>query len=180
MYPELLIPTDTETFDFGYSKIQIPKCVVSFDKWEGKPIRETFGGKPVVSIDNKPMFAELAIVTCFKMGGWKSRWIETYGKSKDKPMYLSEWKDNKFKNQTEDSITDKKILKMLSGIASHNNNSFSGCWDVIGWKDDEIIFAESKRTKRDKIRQTQINWLLAGLKFGLTSSNFLVVQWDIN
>ena len=179
MYPKLLSPTDIEVFDFGHNKIKIPKCVIKFNKWEGKPIKETFGGKPIVCINNKPMFAELAIMTCFKMDGWQSRWIETYGKSKEKPIYLSKWKDDKFNNQVDDPITDNKILETLSGIAGHNNNSYSGCWDVLGWNIDNIIFAESKLLNKDRIRQTQIDQLSAGLKFGLTPENFLVVQWDM-
>lgn len=177
MYPELLNPTDIETFHLERNKIQVPKCVIRFDRWTGEPIKETFGGKPLVCMNNKPMFAELAIMTCFKMSGWESRWIETYGKNKNRPICLSEWKDDKFKNQTENPIEDKNILEMLSGIASHNNDSYSGCWDVIGWNADRIVFAESKRMNKDKIRQTQIDWLSAGLKFGLTPENFLVVQW---
>lgn len=179
MYPKLLKPADLENFDLGFKKIKIPKCVVEFEKWTGKPIKETFGGKPVVCVDKKPMFAELAIMTLFKKDGWKSRWIETYGKSKERPICLSQWNDDKFKNQIEDSITDNKILKILSGIASLNNNSYSGCWDVIGWNNDNIIFAESKHMNKDRIRQTQVDWLSAGLKFGLLPQNFLVVQWSV-
>jgi hypothetical protein len=179
MHPQLLNPTDIEIFYLGNDEIKIPKCIIKFDKWAGEPIKETFGGKPIVCMNNKPMFAELAIMTLFKMSGWKSRWIETYGKSKKHPIYLSEWKDDKFKNQIEDPIEDKNILELLSGIASCNNDSYSGCWDVIAWNGDRIIFAESKRVSKDRIRKTQINWLSAGFKFGLKPENFLVVQWDM-
>ena len=179
-YPESLNPTHTEVFNLENTATQIPKCVIKFDEWKGVPIKETFGGKPVVSVGDKPMFAELAIMTLFQMGGWQSRWIETYGKGGMSPIYLSEWKDDKFKNQKADPIMDEKILKVLSDIAKLNGNSFSGCWDVIGWRDDRIIFAESKRMKKDKIRQTQVNWLSAGIKYGLKPDNFLIVQWDIS
>ncbi len=179
MYPQLLNPTSIELFYLENKEIQIPKCIIYFDKCAGKTFKETFGGKPVVCINNKPMFAELAIMTYFEMSGWKSRWIETYGRGKGQPAFLSEWKDNKFKNQIENPIRDKKILKILSNIASINNKSYSGCWDVIGWNSSKIIFAESKRMNKDKIRQTQINWLSAGFKYGLTAEDFVVVQWDI-
>ena len=67
----------------------------------------------------------------------------------------------------------------MSKVAEQNKNSYSGCWDVLGWKDDRIIFAESKRSKKDSIRSTQISWLTAGLKHGLKKDNFLIVQWDM-
>jgi len=179
MYPELLSPTEIEVFYLENKEIKVPKCIVKFDKWTGNPIKETFGGKPIVCVNSEPMFAELAIMTYFTMSGWESRWIETYGKSNKAPIYLSGWKDDKFKNQICDPIADKNITKLLSDIAKCNNNSYSGCWDVVGWTDDKIIFAESKRVKKDKIRQTQINWLSSGLKFGLKEDNFLIVQWSI-
>lgn len=180
MYPKFLSPSDTEPFITNDQTIQIPKCIVLFDKWLGQPIEETFGGKPIVSIDNKPMFAELAIMTHFIKEGWQARWVETYGKNNMEPIYLTEWKDDKYKNQAHVPIEDKEISKLLSDIAKQNANSFAGCWDVLAWKDDRIVFAESKRIKKDNIRSTQTNWLASALKCGLHPNNFLVVQWDIS
>jgi hypothetical protein len=178
MYPEFFIPSGSESFHFEDELFEIPKCVIEFEKWKGEPVKETFGGKPIVSMDNKPMFAELAIMNHFKKSGWSSRWIETYGKAYNQPIFLSDWKDDKYKNQVHDSISDKNISGVLAGVAKMNNSSYSGCWDVIGWQKDRIIFAESKRIKKDSIRKTQTNWLIAGLKSGLKTNNFLVVQWD--
>ena len=43
------------------SPVHIPKCRVSFDFWRREPINNTFGGKPLLVVGGKPMFAELAI-----------------------------------------------------------------------------------------------------------------------
>ncbi len=179
MYPKFLIPSEVEIFRIGEETYEVPKCIVKFEKWKGKQLKETFGGKQIVCINNKPMFAELAIMEYFFSAGWESRWIETYGKSKSEPIFLSEWKDEKFKFQVHNPIENETILKLLKTIATENDNSYSGCWDVFGWKDDKIIFAESKRKKKDSIRSTQKKWLLAGLKSGLKLNNFLIVQWDL-
>jgi Holliday junction resolvase len=32
-----------------------------------------------------------------------------------------------------------------------------GCWDVFAWRDGEILFAESKRAQRDRIRDSQLH-----------------------
>lgn len=178
MYPKFFQPNEFEIFTVDDKIVEIPKCNVLFEKWEGIPLKETFGGKPTLSVNDNPMFAELAIWEGFIRDGWEARWIETYGKNKKSPIYLSQWKDEKYKFQKNDPINNENILKMLDEIAIINNDSFSGCWDVLAWKDDNFIFSEAKRTKRDKIRSTQINWLSAGLKYGLQNSNFLVVQWD--
>ena len=178
MYPKFLTPSEFEIFTINKIDYEVPKCIVKFEKWTGNDIKETFGGKPIVSINEKPMFAELAIMQHFILEGWEGRWIETYGKSKNSPICLSEWKDDKYKNQVHNPILNINVLNLLNKIAIENNNSYSGCWDVISWKNENIIFAESKRTKKDSIRITQNNWLKAGLKSGLSLSNFLIVQWD--
>jgi hypothetical protein len=40
----------------------IPTCRYLFRRWEGKPIRDTYGGKSLIEFDKKPIFAELAIL----------------------------------------------------------------------------------------------------------------------
>jgi hypothetical protein len=179
MYPKFLTPTEVELFIVDNQSIEIPKCIMMFKKWTGQPMKERFGGKPIVCINNKPMFAELAITNLFISGGWQARWICTYGKSNMQPIYLTEWKDDKFKNQIHKPIADNNINKLLAEITNQNRNSFSGCWDVLAWKKTTVLFAESKRKKKDSIRITQTNWLRAGLKYGLCPNNFLIVQWDI-
>jgi len=179
MYPQFLTPTDIELFSINSQIVEIPKCIVAFSKWTGEPVKETFGGKPIVSFDSKPMFAEVAIITSFRNDGWDARWVETYGRRSKEPICLSEWKDDKYKNQIHTPIEDKEITKQLADIAKINSNSYSGCWDVMAWKGDRIIFAESKRAKKDSIRVSQNNWLASGLKYGLQPVNFMIVQWDL-
>jgi hypothetical protein len=179
MYPDFLQPSSVELFIVDGSPLEIPKCLVSFDRWNGEPIKNTFGGKPILLIEAKPMFAELAILTYFIKDGWQARWIETYGKPKLAPIKLSAWIDDKHINQVDDPIQDESILKIFSGIASLNDNSYAGCWDVMAWKGERIVFAESKRKKKDSIRNTQTNWLRSGLEAGLSTDNFLVVKWEM-
>lgn len=49
---------------------------------------------------------------------------------------------------------------------------------MLGWSGENILFTESKRLKKDQIRNSQIDWLRAGLKVGLKPENFMIVQWD--
>ena len=176
MLPQTLRPTTFESINFNGSSIDVPKCIITFDKWKGHPLKETFGGKPVIDLDGKPMFAELAIMSLFNADGWLARWVETYGRKE--PIMLTEWKDDKYKNQSHQPFQNKKIISLLSEIAKTNSNTYSGCWDVLALKNDLIIFAESKRSNKDNIRNSQVNWLAAGLKCGLSKDNFLLVQWD--
>ena len=157
--------------------IQVPMVNLVFKKWTGQPIRETFGGKPLIDMDGKPMFAELAIMHRFIKSDWQARWIETYATGKE-PKHLSEWKDDRYKNQVLDPISDDVTLRHLTTIAQLNNGSYRGCWDVLAWRGGKLIFAESKHFKKDRILPTQVGWLDAGLRSGLTCENFRIVQWD--
>lgn len=177
MYPPIFRPTDIELLSVGIQIYEIPKCFVKFDRWTGEPIKETFGGKPLVEVDNQPMFAELAIMSYFAKYNWDVRWVETYGKNK--PIYMTAWKDDKYKNQTHRPFENEYIDTLLADIAKLNGNSYSGCWDVLAYKDHKVVFAESKRLKKDSIRTTQTNWLTAALRHGLRTDNFLIVQWDM-
>jgi hypothetical protein len=177
IFPDTLNPGAVEIFMLDGKEVAIPKCGVTFKRWAGTSIKETFGGKPLVDVGGKPMFAELAIMHLFIDSGWQARWVETYAKNNQKPIFLSEWKDDRYKNQISTPITDTMIARRLEEVATLNNGSYFGCWDVVGWHDGRILFAESKRLKKDRIRDTQTNWLNVGLHSGLARENFLVVQW---
>ena len=149
MYPTKLIPKEIELFKLKEFVVEIPKSILLLDKWIGQPVKENFGGKPIVMVDNKPMFAELAIMKTFIADDWDARWVETYARANREPICLIEWKDDVYKNQNHIPILDADIKKMLAEIAKINSNSYSGCWDVLAWKNGTVIFSESKRSKKD-------------------------------
>lgn len=158
--------------------VTIPECHTSFPKWTGTPLLNDFGHKGVVEFDGKPMFAELAIVEVLKREGYSARWAETYGRSGKLPIFLDEWDERGYKHQINKPIEETWVMDALAGIANLNGGSYSGCWDVIAWKNDKLLFAESKRKKRDRIKETQTSWLHAAIEYGLTPENFLMVEWD--
>jgi hypothetical protein len=51
--------------------------------------------------------------------------------------------------------------------------------DVCAWKHDEVLFAESKRAKRDAVRANQLHWLEAALVAGYDPESFLLVEWTL-
>ncbi len=156
----------------------IPQRDLLFHAWSGNPLAHTFGGKAVIDFEGLPMFAELAIAETLKKEGHSTRWAETYGRGNKLPLFLTEWLDRPYGEQKDVPIAEQWILNILAGIASLNNGSYAGCWDVLAWKGDKLLFVESKRNKRDSVRDSQVAWLVAGLEYGLTPENFLVVQWD--
>ncbi|MCX6200295.1 MAG: hypothetical protein NTY88_13935 [Bacteroidetes bacterium] len=180
MYPTFLNPAYAEIFQLSESEIEIPKCVVQFQKWKGIPLKESFGGKVIVSVDDKPMFAELALLKQLIDDGWQARWLLNYNRRNKPPVLIAEWKDEKYENQKHEPIAELKINALLNGIAKLNSHSYEGCWDVLAWKNGEILFAQAKRNNKDLLSETKTKWLAAALDFGLQPDNFLVMQWDYN
>lgn len=158
--------------------VTVPERNVTFPKWAGKPLMNDFGRKGVVEFDGKPMFAELAIAAMLRQEGCSARWAETYGRSGKVPIFIDEWDERGYKYQINKLIAEVWVIDALSEIARLNNNSYSGCWDVVAWRDGKLLFVESKRRKRDKIKDTQISWMNAAMQYGFTSENFLMVEWD--
>lgn len=169
-----------EVIELEGEKYNILKYELTFNEWKGNMIKNTFGGKALVDINGNTLFAELAIVYYLKKNGWNARWIEIFGRPPMDPFMLTEWNDVCYREQVHVPIIDIEIHKTLIGIAKLNGNKFSGCWDVVAWKNGYILFLEAKRNNRDSIRSSQIDWLKASLTYGLNCNNFIIIQWDIN
>jgi hypothetical protein len=73
---------------------------------------------------------------------------------------------------------DRWVVDLLESVAAHNGSRYGGCWDVVGWHDETIVFAELKRLKKDRVQATQLAWLEVGLRAGLRPENFLFIEWD--
>jgi len=159
--------------------VRVRKCSLMFKEWRGRRLRHTFGEKMTVDVSGKPQFAELAIADFFKRHGFAVRWVETYGRGGGLPMFLLDWQYRPYKEQTDNPVEEQWVMDTLKRVATLNGNSYSGCWDVIAWDNGTVFFIESKRFKRDRLRESQRRWLDAGLRSGLVSENFVVVEWDI-
>ena len=180
MYPYFLNPDYTEEFRLQKGLIEIPRCRVQFQPWLGEPVKNTFGGKPIVMTEGEPMFAEMAVLNHFVKFGWQARWLQMTGRLGKEPFFIGEWTDDSYANQKDEPIEDKGVMDMLVRIADLNNRTYAGCWDILSWKDGNVVFTRVKRNNKDVITPAQIKWLAAGLAFSLTPDNFLLVQWDFN
>ncbi len=178
MYPYFLNPVYSQSLPVGDRLVEIPKCVIKYQYFEGPRRRDYLGGKKVVAVDGEPVFAEVAIMNQFINDGWQSRWQLTYGRAKSAPLYLAGWDEEAGANQPEAPIEEGAIAGLLRAIAKANGNSYTGCWDTVNWRDDDIVFAQSKRNNKDKITPAHIKWMQAAFSLGLTEDNFLIVQWD--
>jgi hypothetical protein len=155
---------------------QIEKAIFNIDtyhcqfkKWQQTIDFDTYGGKAIVEINDEPLFAELYVLRLLESQGFKGVWVDTYR--------------GKFWNKHPTFSMPVEVLPILlndtyDAVKKQNNNKRKGCWDVLAFRDNEVIFAELKRVKKDAIRQSQIDWLNAAKNTGLSNLNFIIVEWD--
>lgn len=150
-YPNGLFPIGEEVVG-GASPIRIPLVNLQFPRWKGTKIQDTFGGKPIVEYVGQPMFVEIAIMKIAVKNGWSARWVETYGMRNSGPYFFANWLDAPLKKQIPSPLESAYVRELLGRISSLNGNSFMGCWDVLTWNKERILFIESKHYKKDRIR----------------------------
>jgi hypothetical protein len=163
-YPQELVPTGYEEIRLLTGQVvSIPKAKPVFEP--GEPLKDTYGGKPVIDLNGEPVFAELAILRLLQAERWQGVWIDTFRKKK--------WIAIK---QCMELPSDKnEFLERIYQSAG----SRSGCFDVYCWRDDQVLFIEAKQKGRDRIRDSQRRWLAAALKSKLRIESFLIVEWSL-
>ena len=167
--PSQLKPTTIERIELPSGKaISVAKATPVFEIWTGKEVDDDYNGKAILNFFGKPQFAELGILQIFKRDGWDGVWVDTYH-GKFRTQYWP--KDSK--------ALPAKHNHLLNCIYEVAKSEY-GCWDVFCWKDENYIFAESKRCKKDKIKDTQRTWLRAALKCGVPVESLMIVEWSLS
>jgi hypothetical protein len=168
-YPDLLTPTAIEDIELPSGTfVPIPKTEPVFELWTGQPVSDKYGNKPVLNVNGEPAFAELAILKILQNDGWQGVWVDTYRK-RYRTSYFP-------KNEVKLPPRQQRLLLDIYEKAG----SDKGCWDVFCWREGTVyLFAESKRQGRDRIRDSQRQWLDAAIKCGLPLASFLVVEWRV-
>lgn len=179
MLPPALTPDDVMELALTVCSVQVPVCRPRFTAYTAPTGTDRFGGKDLLLVDGRPQFAEVAILRLFEVAGWEGRWVETYQRGVMDPAFLREWNGGAFKTQMQVPIEKAWVIDRLRAIAAANGNSYSGCWDVVAWKGNRLVFAESKKAKHDRMRGTQLRWLEAAMKCGCAVEDFQIVEWAL-
>lgn len=162
--------TESELFSLSSdAQVSIQKYFFHFDPWKGAPIPNTYNGKTVIDWNGEPVFAELAVLRLFQSHGWDGVWVDSYRRK-----YRVGLPD-----VAEPIGLPEKQRQLINSIRARTGRH-GGCWDVFAWKDDQLLFIELKRQKKDVIQDSQRLWLEKSLDSGLTSDNFAFLEWVCN
>jgi len=171
--PELLQPRALTRLQLPSGKFaDLPICAPKFTKWTGQPPKFTFGNKPVLLHQGAPIFAELLVLRLLEAEGWAGVWVSSYGGLK----FLREMPEGPA--LTSDLIEIPDAKREFIEALTRSIGRVGGCFDVFAWRDDELIFCETKRRGHDQLRQPQLGWIEAALVAGISSDRLLVVEWS--
>ena len=145
---------------------EINKSYHELPTWNGNSIKDSYGNKPVLDFNGEPVFAELYALKQYKRNGFDGVWADTYRK-----IFRTELPE---KNQPKIDLPEF-VQNKLNEI--NPNGKLSGTWDLILWKNNTLKFVELKRQKKDKIRQTQIDFLDRALGKGMAVDDFEIYEW---
>jgi hypothetical protein len=160
---------DGESFSLSSGdQVLIQKYFLHFNEWKGAPIPNTYNNKPVIDWNGEPVFAELAVLRLFQSHGWEGVWVDSYRRK-----YRIGLPD-----VAEPIELSSKQQKLIESIKAKTGRS-GGCWDVFVWKDNQLLFIELKRQKKDAIQDSQRLWLEKSLESGLKMESFAFLEWVI-
>src|ERR1700735_2453928 len=171
IYAASLQPTTRESLTLPSGRIvSFPKATPTFPLWRGTPVDKTYGKKAVLDFNDRPAFAELAILWALQNEGWNGVWVDSFRRA----FRTGYW------DRSQNGAPQKSLPAKPSGIPEEIWNLAkirSGVWDVFCWQDDRVLFCESKRGKRDRIRPSQLLFAESALNAGLLRDSFLFVEW---
>lgn len=160
---------DGELFSLSSgAEVSIQKYFLHFNEWKGAPIPNTYNGKAVIDWNDEPLFAELAVLRLFQSHGWEGVWVDSYRRK-----YRTGLPD-----VTEPIELPEQQKQLIESIRAKTGRH-GGCWDVLVWKDNQLLLIELKRSKKDRIQESQISWLEKSIEFGLNLNNFSFIEWSL-
>jgi hypothetical protein len=163
--PEIGVPP------FG---VTVARCSLSFAP--GDPaafpldVPPSYRRKGLVALDGDSLFAELAIARLFVRSGWNAYWRDGY---------RQRWVADGDLSRRPVNLPRPSLGASVIDVVEAARGGLSGCWDVLGWTDDRVVFVESKRRQADRLQETQGQWLDAALAVGVPREAFVVLEWDL-
>jgi CRP-like cAMP-binding protein len=148
--------------------ISVPKCVCTFQRWRGKPVPDTYGGKMVLRYRNQPLFAELVVLRLLKQDGWKGVWVDSFRR---KCRVSMPWIGKPIELDDREGAFLKKIRDTMGCC--------EGCWDVFARRGVAGGLPEVRPRMRRRIPRTKLVSPPLPLRGGCCGKNPTVGAWKL-
>lgn len=127
-------------------------------------LKPTYTSKPLVDVDGESVFGELAIVRWLAKDRWSALWADTFHGRKF-------WSDMPHRGTPVDPPA--RVKDLYDRIAMRKGGP-SGCFDVVAWSEERIVWLEYKGPK-DKPNRNELCWLEAAIGAGVRESDLVLV-----
>ncbi len=128
----------------------------------------SWAAKPLVMLEKQALFPEIACLMLFRRAGWDGVWAD--------PVHRRYF--DKMPTQSKGVSLDVYVNQVIGRIAENNGKSKAGCWDIILWQHRTLLFvAVAPEDGRPGPGDAESRWLAAGLRTGLSESQFAFVRW---
>jgi hypothetical protein len=130
---------------------------------------KAYSARPLVLVDKQATFPEIALLGLFRKNGWQGAWVDQHHHK-----YF-----DKMPNQSKGISLSTYVNQVVTRIAESNDRSRVGCWDLILWEERAVLFvAVVGADAPDGIGEARTRWLAAALHAGMSSNQFIVVEWE--
>jgi hypothetical protein len=149
--------------------IELPTWIVRFPpanpaRLTNSILKSTYTSKPLVVVDDEPVFGEIAIARWLAKDGWNALWVDTFHGKKF-------WKG--MPDRTSPVEPPPPIRALYDRIAAIKGSA-GGCFDVVGWSGSQIAWFEYKGPG-DKPNRNEGLWIEAALQAGVTPDNLILI-----
>lgn len=127
-------------------------------------LKRTYTSKPLVTVDDRPMFGELAIVEWLAKDGWSALWVDAFHGQKF-------WRAMP---HVSDPVTPPTHVEDLYRRIARRKGSPSGCFDVVAWNQERVIWLEYKGP-RDRPNCNEPCWIEAAIGAGVRDVDLFFV-----
>jgi hypothetical protein len=129
---------------------------------------KAYSARPLVLVEKQAAFPEIALLGLFQKSGWQGAWVDL----------LHRKFFDKMPNISKGISLSTHANQVLARVTESNGSSRSGVWDLILWRDRTVVFIRVIDRDTDiTADESHARWLAAGVRAGLSPSQFVVVQW---
>src|ERR1700680_1003403 len=157
----------SETLMLTSGAVEVSRWSWRFPSWAGVPPKDTYGGKAVVDCEGSPVFVELAMIHVLRDHGFDwAVWVDNYRR--------------RFRDAMPPAVCELPThARVLYDRIATINGGRRGCWDILAWNKEGVLFVECKRRGKDRMTLNQRTWLESALKAGLHLDRFAICAWEI-
>ena len=164
--PELKAIGEVEFLLPSGRTIGIPRTLARMRAWTGATPPWAQSGAPLVEAQGGPAPPATAILWLLRDAGWDGVWIDA----------------GTYRTGLPDAPPLPRLPERASRLleqAGARARGDKGIWDLLCWRDEDVLFLALRRAHGGQFRRQQLVWLESALLSGVLPDSFLIADWMV-